>query len=89
MDLESIVLYLNNKDIAAVEIHTKINYGLQEGTVGYSTVTRHLRKQSCADSSTVPQRTVKSRFLTHLTMLFSKGLTNSLVRHFLRLPRGF
>jgi hypothetical protein len=40
MDLESILLYLNKKDRAAVEIHTKINPLLGEGTIGYSTVTR-------------------------------------------------
>jgi hypothetical protein len=34
MDLESIVLYLNKKDLAAVEIHTEINPVRGEGTVG-------------------------------------------------------
>jgi hypothetical protein len=50
-DLESIVLYLNKKDLAAIEIQTEINHVLGEGTFGYSTVTRYLRKQSFVDSS--------------------------------------
>jgi hypothetical protein len=88
MDLESIVLYLNRNNLAPVEIGTKIKDVFGEGTVGYSTVTRYLRKQSFADSSTLPQRTVKFRVLTQLAMLFSKRLTNSLLRHFVNLPRG-
>jgi hypothetical protein len=54
MGLEPIVLYLNKKDFAAVEIHTEINHVLGEGTFGYSIVTRYLRKQRFADSSTFP-----------------------------------
>jgi hypothetical protein len=54
MDLESIVLDLNKKDLAAVEIHTEVNHVLGEGTIGYPTVTCYLRKQSVADSSTLP-----------------------------------
>jgi hypothetical protein len=69
MDLESFVLYLNKKDLVRVEIHTEINRVLGEGTIGYSTVTRYLYKQSFADSSTLPHRTVKSRILTQLPML--------------------
>jgi hypothetical protein len=38
MELESIVLYFNKKDLAADKIHTKINHVLGEGTVGYSIV---------------------------------------------------
>jgi hypothetical protein len=53
MDLESIVLYFNKKDLAAIEIHAEINGVLGEGTIRYSTVARHLRKQSFADSSTL------------------------------------
>jgi hypothetical protein len=34
------------------------------------------------------RRTLKSRVLTQLTMLFCKRLTNSLLRHLIRLPRG-
>jgi hypothetical protein len=46
MDLESITLYLNKKQFSAVAIHAEINSVLGEGTAGYSTVTRYLRKQS-------------------------------------------
>jgi hypothetical protein len=34
MDLESIMLYLNKKDLAAVEIHTEIDHILGEDTIG-------------------------------------------------------
>jgi hypothetical protein len=54
MDLESIVLCLNKKDLAGIEIHPKINHVLGECTIGYSTVTDCLRKQSFGDSSTLP-----------------------------------
>jgi hypothetical protein len=54
VELESIALYFNKKDLAVDEIHIKINHVLGEGTVGYSIVTRSLRKQSSADSSTLP-----------------------------------
>jgi hypothetical protein len=83
MDLESTVLYLNKKDLAAVEIHTKIDHVFGEDTVGYSTVTRYLHKQSFSDFLTV-----KPRVLTQLTMLFCKRLTNSLLHHIVKLPRG-
>jgi hypothetical protein len=53
MDRESIVLYLNNKDLAAVEIQTEINHVLGEGPLACSTATRSLRKQSFADYSTI------------------------------------
>jgi hypothetical protein len=51
MDIESITLYLNKKHFSAVAIHAEINSVLEEGTVGYSTVTRYLRKQSFANTS--------------------------------------
>jgi hypothetical protein len=51
MDLESITLYLNKKHLSAVIIHVKINSVLGESTIGYSTVTRYLRKQSFANVS--------------------------------------
>jgi hypothetical protein len=51
MDLESITLYLNEKHLSAVAIHAEINGLLGEGTIGYSTVTRYLRKQSFAKAS--------------------------------------
>jgi hypothetical protein len=51
MDLESITLYLNKKHLSAVAIHAESNSVLGEGTIGYSTVTRYLRKQSFADAS--------------------------------------
>jgi hypothetical protein len=51
MDLESITLCLNKKHLSAVAIHVKINSVLGEGTIGYSTVTRYLRKQNFANAS--------------------------------------
>jgi hypothetical protein len=51
MDLESITLYLNKKHLSSVTIHTEINSILGESTIGYSTVTRYLRKQSFANAS--------------------------------------
>jgi hypothetical protein len=50
MDLESRLLYLNKKDLAAIAI----KHVLGESTVRYLPVTHHLRKQSFADSSTLP-----------------------------------
>jgi hypothetical protein len=44
-------LYLNKKHLLAVAIHAEINSVLGEGTIGYSTVTRYLRKQSFANAS--------------------------------------
>jgi hypothetical protein len=51
MDLESVTLDLNKKHLSAVAIHAEINSVLGEGTIGYSTVTRYLRKQSFANAS--------------------------------------
>jgi hypothetical protein len=51
MDLESITLYLNKKHLSTVALHAEINSVLGEGTIGYSTVTRYLRKQSFANAS--------------------------------------
>jgi hypothetical protein len=51
MDLESITLYLNKKYLSAVAIHAEINSVLGEGTIGYSTVTPYLGKQSFANAS--------------------------------------
>jgi hypothetical protein len=51
MNLESITLSLNKKHLSAVAIHAEINSVLGEGTTGYSTVTRSLRKQSFANAS--------------------------------------
>jgi hypothetical protein len=51
MDLESITLYLNKKHLSAVAIHAEVNSVLGEGTIGCSTVTRTLRKQSFANAS--------------------------------------
>jgi hypothetical protein len=51
MDLESITLYLAMKHLGALEIHGEINSLLGQGTVGYSTVTRYLRKRSFRHSS--------------------------------------
>jgi hypothetical protein len=50
MDLESITLYLNKKHLSAVAIHAEINSVLGKGTIGYSTTTRYLRKQSFANA---------------------------------------
>jgi hypothetical protein len=44
-------LYLNKKHFSAVAIHAEINSVIGEGTIGYSTVTRYLRKQSFANAS--------------------------------------
>jgi hypothetical protein len=44
-------LYLNKKHLSAVAIHAEINNLLREGTIGYSTVTRYLWKQSFANAS--------------------------------------
>jgi hypothetical protein len=51
MDLESIRSYLNKKHLSAVAIHAEINSVLGEGTIGYSTLTRCLRKQNFANAS--------------------------------------
>jgi hypothetical protein len=51
MYLESITLYLNKKHLSAVAIHTEINSVLGAGMIGYSTVTRYLRKQSFTNAS--------------------------------------
>jgi hypothetical protein len=51
MDPESITLYLNKKHLSAIAIHAEINSALGEGTIGYSTVTHYLRKQSFANAS--------------------------------------
>jgi hypothetical protein len=51
MDLESTTLYLNKKHLSAVAIHAEINSILGEGTIGYSTVTCYLWKQSFANAS--------------------------------------
>jgi hypothetical protein len=60
MDLESITLYLNKEHLSAVEIHAEINSVLEEGTIGYSTITRYLRKQSFANASQLAQRSLIS-----------------------------
>jgi hypothetical protein len=88
MDLESITLYLNKKHLSAVAIHAEINSVLGEGRFGYSTVTRYLWKQSFANASDLAQRSLISGRLTQLTMLFCKRLTNNILHHFARLPRG-
>jgi hypothetical protein len=51
MDLELITLYLNKKHLSTVAIHAEINSVVGEGTMGYSTVTRYLRRQSFANVS--------------------------------------
>jgi hypothetical protein len=51
MDLESITLYLNNKHLSLAAIHAEINSVLGEGAIGYSAVTRYLRKQSFSNAS--------------------------------------
>jgi hypothetical protein len=88
MDFESTTLFFNTKDLPAVAIHVEINSVLGEGTIGYSTVTRYSRKQSFARALHLAQRSLISGRLTELTMLFCKRLTNTLLRHFARLPRG-
>jgi hypothetical protein len=88
MDLQSITLYLNKKHLSAVAIHAEINGVLREGTIGLSTVTRYLQKQRFAYASRLAPQDLISGRLTQLTMLFCKRLTNSLLRHFARLPGG-
>jgi hypothetical protein len=88
MDLKSITLYLNKKHLSVVAIHAEINSVLGEGTIGYSAVTRYLRKQSFVNALHLAQRSLISGRLTQWTMLFCKRLTNSLLCHFARLPRG-
>jgi hypothetical protein len=51
MDLESITLYLSKKHFSAVAIHAEINSVLGEGTIGYSTITRYMRKQRFTNAS--------------------------------------
>jgi hypothetical protein len=51
MDLGSITLYLNKKHFSTVAIHAEINSVIGEGRIGYSTVTRYLRKQSFTNAS--------------------------------------
>jgi hypothetical protein len=51
MDLESITLSLNKKHLSAVAIHAENNSVLGEGTLGYSTVIRFVRKQSFVNAS--------------------------------------
>jgi hypothetical protein len=51
MDLESITLYPIKKHLSEVAIHAEINSVLGKGTIGYSTATRYLRKQSFANAS--------------------------------------
>jgi hypothetical protein len=78
MDLELITLYLNKKYLLEVAIHAEINSVLREGTIGYSTVTRSLRKQSFANVSDLAPEEPDLGRLTQLIMLFCKRLTNSL-----------
>jgi hypothetical protein len=51
MDLESITLQFNKKYLSTVTIHAETNSVIGEGTIGYSTVTRYLQKQSFANAS--------------------------------------
>jgi hypothetical protein len=88
MDLESITLYLNKKHLSGIAIHAEINSVLGEGTIIYSIVTHYLRKQSFANASHLALGEPDLGRLTQLTMLFCKRLTNCLLHHFARLPRG-
>jgi hypothetical protein len=51
MDLESITLYLAMNHFGALEIHAEINNVLGKDPVGYSTITRYLRKRNFPHSS--------------------------------------
>jgi hypothetical protein len=51
MDLKSITLDLAMKHLGTLEIHVEINNVLGQGTVGYSTLTRYLRRRSFPHSS--------------------------------------
>jgi hypothetical protein len=48
-------LYLAMKHLGAVEIHVEINKALGERIVGYSTITRYLRKHNFLDPSEVAE----------------------------------
>jgi hypothetical protein len=88
MDLALITLYLNKKHLPAAAIHTEINSVLAQGTIGYSTVIHYLRKQSFVNVLHLAPEEPDLGRLTQLLMLFCKCLTNSLLRHLARLPRG-
>jgi hypothetical protein len=88
MDLESVTLYLNKKYLSAVAIHAEINSVLGESTIGYSIVTRYLRKQSFANASHLAPEEPDLGAADTISSAICKRLTNSLLRHFARLPRG-
>jgi hypothetical protein len=88
MDLGSITLYLNKKHLSAVAIHAEINSVLGEGTVGYSTITCYLRKQSFANASHLaPEKPGLGAGDTTDNAIL-QALDESPLRHFARLPRG-
>jgi hypothetical protein len=88
IDVESIGLYLNKKNLAAVEIHTKIDHILGDGIIGYLTVTRYLHKQSFADSSTLPPGDCEIRGPDAIDNAIPQALDEQPLHHFIRLPRG-
>jgi hypothetical protein len=51
MDLESIMIYLTMKHLGPLDIQAEINNILGQNTVGYSTITRYLRKRNFPHSS--------------------------------------
>jgi hypothetical protein len=87
MDLESITLYLNKKHLSAVAIHAEINSALREGTIGYSIVTRYLRKQSFINASHLApeEPDLGAADIIHNAIL--QALDEQPLCHFARLPR--
>jgi hypothetical protein len=88
MNLESVTLYLAMEHPGALEIHAEVHDILGQGTVGYSMITRYLRKRSFPHSSESAERRPKSGVAIQLTMLFCKPSMNNLFRHFDNLRRG-
>jgi hypothetical protein len=88
MDLESIMLHPNKRILQQLKstptsttfLEKVLSDSQQVGATYASKVLQILRP--------FPQGTVKSRVLRQLTMLFCRCLTNSLLLHFARLPRG-
>jgi hypothetical protein len=88
MDLESVKLYLNKKHLSAVAIHAEINSVLGEGTIGYSAVTRYLRKQSFTNAWHLAPEELDLGAADTINNAILQRMTNSRLRHFARLPRG-
>jgi hypothetical protein len=88
MDLESVTLYLSKKHFSAVAIHAEINSVFGEGTIGYSTVTCYLRKQSFTNASHLAPEEPDLGAADTIDNAILQALDEYLLRHFARLPRG-